>query len=135
MPRFLLHLLSIFAIFFAESANASIRDLGARQPSDAVLALPNDFLLAPDGSLYHPKLGLPLNGLRSSNHGLEINKQVIEGLEAKTYMIIAAPAAYLVSPVGWVAIGAGTGGAEAWGSVSNQNEALQNEALRLAQNT
>ena len=119
MIRFLLQLFALFAIFFAENASASVRDLGARQPSDAVLALPNDFLLAPDGSLFHPQLGLPLNGLRSSNHGLEINKQVIEGLEAKTYMIIAAPAAYLVSPVGWVVIGAGTGGAEAWGSVGN----------------
>ena len=75
----------------------------------------DDFLLAPDGSLFHPKLGLPLNGLRSSNHGLEINKQAIDGLDTKTKMIIASPLIYLMP----VAIGAGMGGREAWTSVGN----------------
>ena len=39
MHRFLLQLFALFAIFFAESASASSRDLGARQSSDAELAL------------------------------------------------------------------------------------------------
>ncbi len=91
----------------------------------------DELLLSPDGSLYHPQLGLPLNGLRSSKHGLKINKQVIEGLETKTYMIIAAPAAYLVSPVGWVAIGAVEGGSEAWGSKFQIQNSSLGDFLRL----
>ena len=128
MTRFL-QLFALFAIFFAETANASCSQMSSVVPccsvTDAKIRpdfafrgmarVEDDFLLAPDGSLFHPKLGLPLNGLRSSNQGLEINKQAIEGLEAKTYMIIASPLIYLMP----VAIGAGIGGRNAWTSVGN----------------
>ena len=43
----------------------------------------------------------------------------VAGLPLSVKMAIVAPALYLAGPAGWVVIGAGTGGAEAWGSVGN----------------
>ena len=59
MLRFLPQFLALFAIFFTESANASCRDLGARQPSDAVLALKSSRFLLCDESNVLVKLISP----------------------------------------------------------------------------
>ena len=129
MTRFLLQFLALFAIFFAESANASCSQMSSVVPccsvTDAKIRpdfafrgmaqVEYGYLLAPDGSLFHPKLGLPINGLRSRQLGLAINEKTIDGLDTKTKMIIASPLIYLMP----VAIGAGIGGRNAWTSVGN----------------